>query len=192
MATSGKRLLNWYRILYTTTLEVFKSICITSWWFFTTHLKHIRQILGLLSLMVGSILYDFTSWSCHAAAKQAPSHWWNRCYHCGRRPCRAWGGKYQWRMHVDIECSRLHAWSRVVADNFGQSSIQAGPSVGCVPYFKACAEWKFETTRTWGSTGTGGGYLHPRQFACCCVFCPRRRRWGWRVLFEWDYRTDRG
>ena len=25
-------------------------------------------------------------------------------------------------------------------DDFGQSSIQTGPSVGCVSYFKACAE----------------------------------------------------
>ena len=55
--------------------------------------------------MVGSILYDFTSWSCHACAKQAPSHRW-RCYHCGRRAYRAWGAKHQWRMHGDIECSQ--------------------------------------------------------------------------------------
>ena len=27
---------------------------------------------------------------------------------------RAWRAKHQWRMHGDIECSRLHAWSRVV------------------------------------------------------------------------------
>ena len=32
-------------------------------------------------------------------------------------------------MHFDIECSRLRAWSRFVEDDFGQSSIQAGPSV---------------------------------------------------------------
>ena len=28
----------------------------------------------------------------------------------------------------------------------------------------------------WGSTGTGVGYLHPRQFACCLAFCPWRQR----------------
>ena len=72
-------------------------------------------------------------------------------------------------MHVDIECRRLHAWSWVVEDDFGQSSIQAGPSASCVPYFKACAEWKFATTRTWGSPGTGVSYLHARQFACCLL-----------------------
>ena len=55
-------------------------------------------------------------------------------------------------MHVDIECSRHRAWSRVVEDDFGQSSIQAGPSASCVPYFKACAAWKSARTRTWGST----------------------------------------
>ena len=55
-------------------------------------------------------------------------------------------------MHVDIECSRHRAWSRVVEDDFGQSSIQAGPSASCVPYFKACDAWKSARTRTWGST----------------------------------------
>ena len=142
-----------------------------------------------LSLMVGSLLYDFTSWSCHAGAQQASSHW---CYRCGRRAYRAWGAKHQRRMHGDIECGRLHAWSGVVGLDFGQSSIQAGPSVGCVTYFKACAEWKSATTRTWGSTGTGVGYLHARQFACCLAFCPRRQRWRWRFVIERDYRNDRG
>ena len=95
-------------------------------------------------------------------------------------------------MHVDIECVRLHARSWFVERDFGQSSIQAGPSVGCVPYFQACAEWKSETARTWGSTGTGLSCLHARQFACCLAFCPRTQRWGWRVLIERDYRNDRG
>ena len=41
-----------------------------------------------------------------------------------------------------------------------------------------------------GSTGTGVGYLHSRQFACCLAFCPRRQCWGRRVLIDWDYRND--
>ena len=135
---------------------------------------------------------DFTSWSCHAGAKQASSHWWNRCYHCGRRAYRAWGAKHQRRMLGDIERGRLHAWSGVVELDFGQSSIQARPSGGSVTYFKACAEWKSATTRIWGSTGTGVGYLHAHQFACCLAFCPWRHRWRWRVLIERDYRNDRG
>ena len=135
----------------------------------------------------------FTSWSCHACEpKQASAHRWKQCYHWRRRAYRAWGAKHQWWMHVNIECVRFHAWSWFAELDFRQSSIQAGPSVSCVPYFKACAEWKFETTRTWGSKGTGVGYLHPRQFAGCLSFCPRRQRWGRRVRIERDYRHDRG
>ena len=95
-------------------------------------------------------------------------------------------------MQVEIECSRLHAWVRVVEDDFGQTSIQAGPSISCVPYFKACAASKSAATRTWGSTGTGVGYLHARQFACCLAFCPGVQCWGCWVLIDWDYGSDRG
>ena len=111
---------------------------------------------------------------------------------CGRRAYGAWGAKHQWRMYVDIECTRLRAWSRVVEDDFGKNSIQAGLSVGCVSYFKACAERKSETARAWGWTSACVGYLHAGQFACCLAFCLRGQRWGWRVLLERDYRSDRG
>ena len=103
--------------------------------------------------MVGSILYDFTSWSCHACEpKQTPSHRW-RCYECGRRAYRAWGAKPQWWMHGDIECVRLHAWPRVVELDFGRTSIQAGPSVGCVPYFKAFCWMKVWENKDLGVNG---------------------------------------
>ena len=106
-------------VLYTTTLEVCKSTCITSWWLNHPCETYDCQILGL-SLMVGSIHYDFTS-SCHAGAKQAPSHRWIRCY-WGRRAYRAWGAEHQWWMHGDIECVRLHVWSWFVELDFGRSS----------------------------------------------------------------------
>ena len=117
--------------------------------------------------------HEFASWSCSPAceAKEASSHRWKRCYHWGGRAYRAWGAKHQWRMHVVIKCSKLHVWSRVVELDFRQDSFQTGPSVSCVPYFKACAAWKSATTRTWQSTGTGVSYLHTRQFACCLAFC---------------------
>ena len=108
-------------VLYTTILEVFKSTCITGRWLNHPRETYDRQILGL-SLMVGIIHYDFIS-SCHAGAKQAPSHRWNRCYWgTGRRAYRAWGAKHQWWMLGDIECVRLHAWSWLVELDFGQSS----------------------------------------------------------------------
>ena len=57
MATSGKRLLMFF---VQAPLEVFKSTCITSLWLNHPFETYDRQILGL-SLMVGSIHYDFTS-----------------------------------------------------------------------------------------------------------------------------------
>ena len=127
---------------------------------------------------------------CGEGADESICHWQH-----GRRAYRlhrAWRAKHQWRMHVDVECVRLHAGSWFVEDDFGQSSMRAGPSVSCFPYFKACAEWKPATTRAWGSRGTGVGYLHPRQFVCCLAFCPRGQHCRWRVLVEWYYRSDRG
>ena len=130
---------------------------------------------------------EFASWRLALSSQVSHRQW----YH-GRRAYRAWGDRHQWRMHLDIECSRLHAWSRVVEDDFGQSSIQAGPSVSCVPHFKACAAWKSAATRTWGSTGTGVGHLHARQFACCLAFCQGKQCWGCWVLIDWDCDIDRG
>ena len=123
------------------------------------------------------------------APKQASPHPWQDA--CGRRAYKAWGAKHEWRMHVDTECVRLQAWPWFVEGDFGQSSMRTGPSVGCVPQFKACAEQKSATTRTWGSTGTGFGYLHARQFARCLTFCPRSQRLKmksshWTGLRKWQ------
>ena len=93
---------------------------------------------------------------------------------------------------LTLNVGRLHAWSWVVEDDFGQNSTQAGPSVGCVPYFKACAAWKSATTRTWGWTGTGVGYLHARQFACCLAFCHGGSVEDEEFSLRWDNRNDRG
>ena len=158
--------------------------------------KHpnINRILRSSGLVSWLAAYFMTSPPRHAMPGQskASSPWWKRCCHWWRRAYRARGAKHQWRMHVDIKCSRLHVWSRCAEDDSGQNSIQAGPPVSCVPHFKAGTEWKSATTRTWGSKGTVVGYLHTGQFACCLAFCLWKQRWGWRVLIEWDYRSDRG
>ena len=118
-------------VLYTTTLEAFKSTSIASCWLNHPDEIYDRQIL-VLRLMVGSILHDFTSWSCHAGAKQGRLHQWNQCCHWGRRAYTAWGARHQWWVHGDIECVRFHVWSWFVELDLGWSSNQAGPTVGCI------------------------------------------------------------
>ena len=145
-----------------------------------------------LIFIIAASRHDFTSMSCRAyGAEQGSAHRWRRC---GRRVYRAWGPKHHWRMHVDIECGRLHAWSRVVEEYFWQTFIQTRPAAGVIPqYFKARAAWKSPTTRiSERFTGTGVGDLRARESAGCLPFRPRMQRWGWRVLIEWHHRSDRG
>ena len=111
----------------------------------------------------------------------------------GQWAFRASGAELVRWMHLDIEGGRLHAWSWFMEDDCRQRWIQARTSVGCVPeYFKACVEWKSETTGNWRRRAKGVLYVCTDQFGSCLEFCSRTQGWGWRVLIEWDYACDRG
>ena len=85
----------------------------------------------------------------------------------------------------DSMCGR-DLWNLIL----GEVPIKPGLQLVVSHSSRLCAEWKFETTRTWGSTGTGVGYLHSRQFACCPCVLPseiafRTKSSLWMGLQNW-------
>ena len=95
---------------------------------------------------------------------------------------------------LTLNVVRLHAVV-VICGSWFWTKIPAKPGLQLVvipQYFKACAEWKSETARASGSPGTGFGYLHARQFACCLALCPRStalrtKSSHWMGLQKWQW-----
>ena len=132
--------------------------------------------------------------SAFGAKQASPDRWhpWWCQRRCARRPDRDRGAKHQWRMHVDIECSRLHAWSWVVEEYFGQTSIQTRSPAGVVPqYFKSCAASKSAPTRI--SEWTRTGVRLPTCQSICLMPCVllagamlRMKSSHWMGLQKWQ------